>query len=151
MATSAQTIPSKPTRNGTLMVLLAFGVLPAVVLLVLSWVDVDPPERGLAPTPVWVSPGILRGTTADGLAVKASVMIDAANSSTKMALERKLSQVGLVLQTSLGSKTQQELTGSKGLLTLSDDMLKRLNLYLRQQDTAPARAVVIQDFLIGSP
>lgn len=133
------------------MVLLAFCLLPAVVLLALSWIDVDPTATSMAFKPVWVNPGTLRGTTADGKAIKTSVVIDAANSSTKSALEQKLGQVGLVLQTSLGSKTQQELAGSQGLRSLSDDMLMRLNHYLRQQDTAPARAVVIQDFLIGSP
>jgi flagellar basal body-associated protein FliL len=66
-------------------------------------------------------------------------------------MERQLNQVGLVLQNTLASKSRQQLTGPQGMAGLAGDMLSSLNDFLGQQSIAPAKEVVIQDFLLGSP
>ncbi len=150
MASSSR--PTKPARNGWMVLLfIVLGTAPVVLVMVLTWFDFEQLAPGEVPKPVWVNLGAIRATTTDGVPVKTKVAIDAADTSAKVLMERQLNQVGLVLQTSLASKSREQLTGQQGLSVLSEDMLIRLNGYLGQQDIAPAKAVVIQDFLIGSP
>lgn len=144
--------PAQPARNGWMVLFyILLGASPVVLVMALTWFDFDNPAPGEVPKPVWVNPGIIRATTTDGVPVKTKVAIAAADSSAKLLMERQLGQVGLVLQNALASKSRQELTGPQGVVGLSGEMLAGLNGFLRQQDVAPAKAVVIQDFLIGSP
>jgi flagellar basal body-associated protein FliL len=144
--------PVKTARNAwTVLLYILLTASPVVLVMALVWFDFDSVAPGELPKPMWVSPGIIRATTTDGVPVKTKVAIDAADSSAKLLMERQLNQVGLVLQNSLASKNRQQLTGAQGMAGLSEDMLTKLNGYLDQQDIAPAKAVVIQDFLIGSP
>jgi flagellar basal body-associated protein FliL len=144
--------PKKPATSAwTVPFYILLGALPVVLVMALAWFDFDTLAPGEVPKPAWVSPGTIRATTTDGVPVKTKVAIDAANTSAKLSMERQLNQVGLVLQNSLAAKSRQQLTGPQGIAGLSEDMLTQLNGYLGQQDIAPAKAVVIQDFLIGSP
>jgi len=144
--------PKKPARGAwTVLFYILLGASPVVIVMTLAWFDFDTLSPGELPKPVWVSPGTIRATTTDGVPVKTKVAIDAADTSAKFLMERQLNQVGLVLQNSLASKSQQQLTGPQGIAGLSEDMLTKLNGYLGQQDIAPAKALVIQDFLMGSP
>lgn len=144
--------PKKPARGPwTVLFYILLGASPVVIVIALAWFDFDTLSPGEVPKPVWVSPGTIRATTTDGVPVKTKVAIDAADTSAKFLMERQLNQVGLVLQNSLASKSQQQLTGPQGIAGLSEDMLTKLNGYLGQQDIAPAKALVIQDFLMGSP
>jgi flagellar basal body-associated protein FliL len=153
MATPRQpSRPPVPARNGWWVALfIVLGAVPVVLALTLAWFEYRPSGPGEVPKPLWVVPEIIRATTTDGTPVKTKVAIDVTSDSAKFSIERKLNQVGLVLQTSLGSKSRQELTGPKGLQLLSQDMLQKLNAYLTQEDIEPAKAVAIQDFLIGTP
>ncbi|MFM2447691.1 MAG: hypothetical protein RIS44_141 [Pseudomonadota bacterium] len=146
------TRPKKPATSAwTVLFYILLGASPVVLVMALAWFDFDTVSPGEVPKPVWVSPGTIRATTTDGVPVKTKVAIDAADSSAKLLMERQLNQVGLVLQNALASKSRQQLTGPQGISGLSEDMLNQLNGYLGQQDIAPAKAVVVQDFLIGSP
>lgn len=151
MATSSRSGP-KPARNAWLVAFfVTLAAVPVVLALALTWLQYSQPSAGKVPEPMWVNPGTIRATTTDGVPVKTKVAIDMAESFAKSAVERRLGQVGLVLQTSLASKSRDELTGSAGLKGLSQDMLSRLNDYLGKEEIPPARTVTIQDFLIGSP
>jgi flagellar basal body-associated protein FliL len=149
---AAPSRPNKPPASAwTVLFYILLGVSRVVLVMVLAWFDFDSIAPGEVPKPVWVNPGTIRATTTDGVPVKTKVAIDAADTSAKLLMERQLNQVGLVLQNSLASKSRQQLTGPQGLSGLSSDMLTQLNGYLGQQDIAPAKAVVVQDFLLGSP
>lgn len=144
--------PPKPARNGWMVLFyILLGASPVVLVMALAWFDFDTLAPGEVPKPVWVNPGTIRATTTDGVPVKTKVAIAAADTSAKLLMERQLNQVGLVLQNTLASKNRQQLTGPQGVAGLSSDMLTGLNGFLRQQDISPAKEVVIQDFLIGSP
>ncbi len=146
------TRPKKSSTSGwTVLSYILLGASPVVIVMALAWFDFDSLSPGEVPNPVWVNPGTIRATTTDGVPVKTKVAIDAADTSAKLLMERQLNQVGLVLQNSLASKSRLQLTGPQGMSGLSTDMLTQLNGYLGQQDIAPAKAVVIQDFLLGSP
>ena len=140
-----------PASAWTVLLYIFLGAVPVVLVMALAWIDFDSVAPGEVPKPVWVSPGTIRATTTDGVPVKTKVAIDAADSSAKVLMQRQLNQVGLVLQNVLAAKSRQQLTGPQGMSGLSADMLTQLNGYLGQQDIAPAKAVVIQDFLLGSP
>ncbi|XVJ68452.1 MAG: flagellar basal body-associated FliL family protein [Rhizobacter sp.] len=144
--------PQKPAKSAwTVLFYILLGASPVVIVMALAWFDFDTLSPGEVPKPVWVSPGTICATTTDGVPVKTKVAINAADTSAKLLMERQLNQVGLVLQNSLASKSRQQLTGPQGISGLSEDMLTQLNGYLGQQDIAPAKAVVVQDFLMGSP
>jgi flagellar basal body-associated protein FliL len=143
---------TKPgTSVWTVLLYIVLAASPVAVVLALAWFDFDTAAPGEAPKPVWVSPGTIRATTTDGVPVRTKVAIDAADTSAKFLMERQLNQVGLVLQNTLASKSRLDLAGAQGMQRLSQDMLKTLNVYLRQKEIEPARTVVIQDLLIGSP
>ena len=149
---AAPSRPKKPPASAwAVLFYILLGASPVVLVMALAWFDFDSVAPGEVPKPVWVNPGTIRATTTDGVPVKTKVAIDAADTSAKLLMERQLNQVGLVLQNSLASKSRQQLTGPQGLSGLSSDMLTQLNGYLGQQDIAPAKAVVVQDFLLGSP
>jgi flagellar basal body-associated protein FliL len=144
--------PKKGTTSvWTVLFYIVLGATPVVLVMALAWFDFDTLAPGEVPKPVWVSPGTIRATTTDGVPVKTKVAIDAADTSAKLSMERQLNQVGLVLQNTLASKSRQQLTGPQGMAGLAGDMLSSLNDFLGQQSIAPAKEVVIQDFLLGSP
>lgn len=144
--------PRKPARNSWLLAFfIALAAVPVIVAAALAWLEYKAPSVVKAPEPMWVNPGTIRATTTDGQPVRSKVAIDMAESFAKSSVERRLHQVGLLLQTSLASKSRQELAGREGLEDLSEDMLERLNDYLGKEDIPPARHVAIQELLIGSP
>jgi flagellar basal body-associated protein FliL len=144
--------PKKPANSGWTVLLYALLVAtPVALVMALAWFDFDTLSPSEAPKPMWVNPGTIRATTTDGTPVKTNVAIDAADTSAKLLMERQLNQVGLVLQNALASKSRQQLAGPEGLASMTADMLTQLNGYLGQQKIAPAKAVVVQDFLLGSP
>jgi flagellar basal body-associated protein FliL len=151
MASPPRAQKKPATSVWTVLLYIVLAASPVVAVMALAWFDFDSLTPGAVPNPVWVNPGTIRATTTDGVTVKTKVAIDVADTSAKLSMERQLNQVGLVLQNTLASKSRQQLTGPQGLSGLSADMLTQLNSYLGQQDIAPAKAVVVQDFLLGSP
>jgi len=149
---------SKPASNAsskrslTLVVgvLSALLALPLGVALGAAWIDMFGPTPSARAVPQWVTPGTVRATTNDGTAVKARVALDVGSSASRDAVQRRMQQVGLVLEVSVGSHRRRELTGAQGIQNLADDMLGRLNDYLDQEGVAPIRSVAIQDLIVGS-
>lgn len=130
--------------------LTALLALPLGMALGAAWIDFAgnaPPARAV---PQWVTPGTVRATTTDGTSVKARVALDVGTSDGRDAVQRRLQQVGLVLEVSVGAHGRRQLAGSRGIQNLSEDMLDRVNEYLDQEGVAPIRSVAIQDLLVGT-
>ena len=146
-ASSSSTKRSLALVVGVLAALLA---LPLGVALGAAWIDMFGPTPSGRAAPQWVMPGTVRATTNDGTAVKARVALDVGTSSARDAVQRRMQQVSLVLEVSVGSHRRRELSGSQGIQNLADDMLERLNDYLGQEGVTPIRSVAIQDLIVGS-
>jgi flagellar basal body-associated protein FliL len=139
----------KPDASDAARPLYAIVILTALVggmvgtAAMISWVDA--PRLSSQPPPQWVMPSEVRATTQDGTLVKARVALDVASASNRHAVERRMQQVDLVLQLSIGGRSRRELIAPDGVARLADDMLQRLNAYLVAEGADPLRSVAIQD------
>ena len=97
------------------------------------------------PAPQWVTPGEVRATTRDGTIVKVRVALGAPDASSRSAVERRMEQVGLVLELSVGAQSRGELIAADGIAHLATDMKQRVNAYLRSEGIDPLRSVAIED------
>ena len=114
----------------------------------------DPFRRTSAsgrPMPEWVVSGELRATTSDGMLVKLRVALDAADASNRSAVEIRMHQVSLLLETSIGAHRRDELKTPQGMVELADGMRTRLNAYLEAEGLKPVASVAIQDFWHTEP
>ena len=93
----------------------------------------------------------MRATTRDGTLVKTRVAFDAGDASTQSAVQRRLREVTLLLELSIGSVSTPDLAAPRGIERLSRDMLKRVNAYLATAGVAPMKAVAIQDVWYTRP
>ncbi|HJV97015.1 MAG TPA: flagellar basal body-associated FliL family protein [Albitalea sp.] len=133
--------PARPLYAVVILTALVGGLVGAAAMM--SWVD--GPRLSSQPTPQWVMPSEVRGTTQDGTLVKARVALDVASSSNRHAVESRMQQVDLVLQLAIGGRSRRELTAPDGVAQLAADMRRRLNAYLAAEGADPVRAVAIQD------
>ena len=101
--------------------------------------------------PDWVVPGELRATTRDGMLVKLRVALDAADASNRSAIQIRMHQVSLLLETCIGTHGRDELKTPQGMVELADDMRTRLNAYLDAEGLKPVASVAIQDFWHTDP
>jgi len=129
-----------------LAMLAALIVGPVLVATGIAWFD-TPRSRWASdrPPPRWVMPGEVRATTRDGTIVKLRVALDASTESNQAAVLRRLTQVALLLEVSVGSLTRSELVGAQGIVRLAAEMMRRVNDYLVAEGIAPLKAVAIQD------
>ena len=97
------------------------------------------------PAPQWVTPGEVRATTRDGTIVKVRVALGAPDASSRSAVERRMQQIELVLELSVGAQSRGELIDADGIARLATDMRRRVNAYLRSEGIDPLRSVAIQD------
>jgi flagellar basal body-associated protein FliL len=101
--------------------------------------------------PRWLTAGEVRATTRDGTLVRTRVAFDAGDSSTLSAVQRRLREVTLLLELSVGAFSTHELAGPSGIERLSQEMLHRVNSYLASAGVAPMKAVAIQDLWYTRP
>jgi flagellar basal body-associated protein FliL len=141
-----------PATSDTARSLYAVAVITALIGVLVgtaatvAWVERTGARSSASqPAPQWVTPSEVRATTRDGTIVKARVALDAVNASNRSAVERRMQQVGLVLELSIGSHSRHELVAPDGISRLAADMLQRLNDYLVAQGADPLRSVAIQD------
>ena len=132
---------ARPLYAAVILTALVGGLVGTAAMI--SWVD--GPRLSSQPTPQWVMPSEVRATTQDGTLVKARVALDVASSSNRHAVERRMQQVDLVLQLSIGGRSRRELTAPDGVARLADDMRRQLNAYLLAEGADPVRSVAIQD------
>jgi flagellar basal body-associated protein FliL len=97
------------------------------------------------PAPQWVTPDEVRATTRDGMIVKVRVALGAPDASARSAVERRMQQIGMVLELSVGALSRGELIGANGIARLATEMRNRVNTYLQSEGIDPLRSVVIQD------
>ena len=131
--------PPRPTAvpkrtSDTRRVLLIMGVIaaligiPAGIVGGINWLDLASSWSGAGrPLPKWVTAGDVRATTRDGTLVKVRVAMDVGSSATKSAVQRRLREVGLLLEVSVGAQSTRELAGPDGITRLSAEMLRRVN------------------------
>lgn len=145
------------TGNGrrifaALLFFLALVGVPAALILCSSWFEIPRAVPGDArPLPEWINPGDVRASTRDGTLVKVRVALDAGTSSNKSAVERRLREVGQVLEISVGERHTSELYGSQGVERLASDMLARVNTYLDAEGIGHLNSVAIQDLWYTRP
>jgi hypothetical protein len=128
-------------------------VLTPIVIAMLGG-RFDPFRRTTAsgqPLPEWVTPGEIRASTRDGMLVKVRVALDAADASNRMAVQRRMGQLSLVLETSIGAQGRDELKGPRGMARLADNMRLRANAYLTAEGLQPLASVAIQDLWYAEP
>lgn len=156
----ARPTPPRPTavRSDTRRALLVVGgiaaaiAVPAGIVGGVDWLDLPSSWTGASrPVPKWVTSGEVRATTRDGTLVKLRVAFDAGTESTKSAVQRRMREVALLIEVSIGALTTAELVGAAGIARLSADMLKRVNAYLAAQGTDPVRSLAIQDLWYTRP
>lgn len=150
--------PAPPRRNdlrriaAILAVIAALIAVPAGIVGGIDWLDLSSGWSGAGrPLPKWVTSGELRATTRDGTLVKLRVAFDAGSSSTKSAVQRRMRELGLLMELSIGAHSAPELAGAQGLARLSQDMLRRVNDYLGREGVDPVKSVAIQDFWTTRP
>ena len=135
-----------------LAVIATLIAVPVGIVGGIDWLDLPTGWSGAGrPLPKWVTSGEVRATTRDGTLVKLRVSFDAGSSSTRSAVQRRMREIGLLLEVSIGAHSTPELTGAAGITRLSQDMLRRVNDYLGREGTAPVKAVAIQDFWFTQP
>ena len=137
--------PARTDRVLWLVVLL-IGI-PAAAVWALAVYRSD----GSPAAPDWVTPDQIRATTRDGIGVRAKVSMDVPDMSVCMDIERRRSQVGLLLQASVAGHDRRQLSGPDGLERLSDDMRDRMNDYLASDGSEPVRSVAVQHILFTKP
>jgi len=149
---AAHSAPATDSRRTlpVVAVIAALIAVPVAVSVGMSWVDLpweqDTPARA---RPDWVPMPLLRATTSDGTVVKARVALDVPGSAARMAIQRNVQQVGLLLEVSIARQTRAEIGSSQGIPRLADDMRERLNEYLDAgAEEGPVRSVAIQDLLV---
>ncbi|HEX6706909.1 MAG TPA: flagellar basal body-associated FliL family protein [Albitalea sp.] len=145
---------SSDTRRVLLIVCVIAALIgiPAGIVSGISWLDLSSSWSGAGrPLPKWVTSGEVRATTRDGTLVKVRVAMDVGNSSTKSAVQRRLREVGLLLEVSVGTQSTRELAGPDGITMLSAEMLRRVNDYLATEGVEPLRSVAIQDLWYTRP
>jgi hypothetical protein len=118
-------------------------LVPLAIAAGAKWLDLSPERaRDGKPVPRWIDPGEVRATTRDGTIVKLRVELDAPDRS---GVESRLSDVGLLLEVSIGALERSQLVGADGIAALANDMRVRINAFLEASGVAPLRSVVIQD------
>jgi flagellar basal body-associated protein FliL len=135
-----------------LLVAAAIALLVAVpvgVSVGMSWVDLPWSDAPAKSTPEWVAVPQLRATTIDGAVVKARVALDVESAAARSAIQRSIQQVGLVLEISVASRSEEQVRAPGGIAMLSDDMRKRLNRYLEAEGSDVVKAVAIQDLIVN--
>ena len=147
--------PRASDTRRVLVIVLVIGAVIAVpvgIVAGINWLDLSTSWSGAGrPLPKWVTAGEVRATTRDGTLVKVRVAFDAGDSSTKSAVQRRLREVGLLLEVSIGALSTRELMGAQGIERLSREMLRRVNEYLATEEVAPMKAVAIQDIWYTRP
>ncbi|WP_280153150.1 flagellar basal body-associated FliL family protein [Piscinibacter sp. XHJ-5] len=145
---------SSDTRR-VLLIVAAIATIIAVPMGIVGgirWLNLADSWTGAGRAqPKWVTSGEVRATTRDGTLVKTRVAFDAGDASTKSAVQRRLREVSLLLELSIGAFSTLELAGPHGIERLSQDMLKRVNAYLATDGVAPMKAVAIQDLWYTRP
>jgi hypothetical protein len=135
-----------------LAVIATLIAVPAGIVGGIDWLDLSSGWSGAGrPLPQWVTSGEVRATTRDGTLVKLRVAFDAGSSSTRSAVQRRMRDVGLLLEVSIGAHSTPELAGAPGITRLSQDMLRRVNDFLGSEGVAPVKSVAIQDFWFTRP
>lgn len=149
--------PRAPRSDGRrilaiLAVIAAVIAVPVGIVSGISWLDLQSGWSGAGrPLPKWVTSGEVRATTRDGTLVKLRVAFDAGSSSTRSAVQRRMRELGLLLELSIGAHSTPELAGAAGIARLSQDMLRRVNDYLGREGVEPVRSVAIQDLWYTRP
>jgi flagellar basal body-associated protein FliL len=156
---SPRTVPpsryEEDERAGNRRVLLAAAAIALLVAVPigasvgLSWVDLPWSEPEAKVVPEWVAVPQLRATTIDGAVVKARVALDVESAAARNAIQRRIQQVGLVLEISVASRSEGQVRAPDGIAALSDDMRTRLNRYLEAEGTGVVKAVAIQDLIVN--
>jgi len=123
--------------------------LPVGVSVGMSWVDLPWSAAETKVVPEWVAVPQLRATTIDGAVVKARVALDVESAAVRSAIQRRIQQVGLVLEVSVASRSEEQVRATDGLAALSDDMRVRLNRYLEAEGPGVVKAVAIQDLIVN--
>src|SRR5688572_22030834 len=92
-------------RVATILAVIATLIaVPAGIVGGIDWLDLSSGWSGAGkPMPQWVTSGEVRATTRDGTLVKLRVAFDAGTSSTRSALQRRMRDVGLLLEVSIGA------------------------------------------------
>ena len=127
-------------------------LMPVLIAASVAWLDYrDTTSRNGRPLPHWVTPSEVRASTRDGTLVKLRVALDTADASNKTAVERRLREINLLLEVSIGAHERRDLTEAAGIVRLAGDMQQRVNTYLETQSIAPLRSVVIQDLWYAQP
>lgn len=135
-----------------LAVIAALIAVPSAIVGGLGWLDLSSGWSGAGrPLPKWVTSGEVRATTRDGTLVKLRVAFDAGSHSTQSAIQRRMRDLSLLLEVSIGAHSTSELAGAAGLTRLSDDMLLRVNEYLAREGVDPVKSLAIQDFWTTRP
>jgi hypothetical protein len=135
-----------------LAVIAALIAVPSAIVGGIGWLDLFSEWSGAGrPLPKWVTSGEVRATTRDGTLVKLRVAFDAGSNSTKSAIQRRMRELSLVLEVSIGAHSTPELAGAQGLTRLSQDILRRVNDYLGREGVDPVKSVAIQDFWTTRP
>lgn len=132
--------------SGVIAIVIA---LPIGVSVGMKWVDMpwsDAQERAV---PEWVALPQLRATTLDGSVVKARVALDVDSSAVRGTIQRRVQQVGLLLEVSVASRSKEQIRSPDGIEDLSRDMRERLNHYLESEADNAVRAVAIQDLIVN--
>jgi len=145
---------STDTRRLLLIVatIAALVAVPAGIVGAIDWLDLAGTWTASGrPTPQWLTSGEVRATTRDGTLVKLRVAFDVGDGATKSAVQRKLSDVTVLLEISIAAFSTAELAGEHGIERLSREMLRRVNDYLGLQGVAPLRRVAIQDLWYTRP
>ncbi len=132
--------------------ILGLIVLPIVLSLILSNVDLSGSDTPKLAKPEWVSLPQLRVTTADGSGVKARVALDVQDSAAKLAIQTRVQQVTLLLEVTVAAQGREKIQSPQGLQQLPIALRDRLNGYLAAEGMEPAvRSVAIQDLVISRP
>ncbi len=136
------------SRRALLIVLGIAAVIavPAGIAGGMQWLDLPAlwSKEG-RPTPQWTSIGQVRATTQDGTLVKVRVALDAGNSDTRRAVERRLREVQLLLEVSVNTQRTQDLAGAHGIEQMSAEMRRRIDEYLATEGAGPLKSLLIQD------
>ena len=118
-------------------------LIPIGIAAGARWLDLSAGRSAAGKVlPQWVDPGEVRATTRDGTLVKLRVALDAPD---KSGVERRLREVGLLLEVSVGARDRARLAGLDGIADLAGDMQSRVNQFLEASGVEPLRSVVIQD------
>lgn len=155
-ASRAAPVPVASRRENLRLFLIAASVtailvLPIGVAVGMSWIELPftPSTPARAAAPDWLPLSQVRATTLDGNFVKVRVAVDVHSPSARGTLQRNAQQVGLLLETTVASRTREEIRTADGLQDLSEDMRDRLNDYLESEGDRVVRSVAIQDLIVN--